>query len=159
MTRAQFVAFVRAAGQGVVATVDGGGNPEAALVGLAVTDEGELIFDSLTDTRKIANIRVHPRVALVIGWDDGVSVQLEGQADVLAASERDLYGQVYLSQFPHAGVFDEGFAVVRVVPEWLRYYDASQQPALVIEQPCWRASGPAMTMPSPCTMSSSIETV
>lgn len=65
MTRAQFVAFVRAARQGVIATVDVGGSPEAALVGFAVTDEAEVIFDSLTEARKVRDIRARPRVALV----------------------------------------------------------------------------------------------
>jgi pyridoxine/pyridoxamine 5'-phosphate oxidase len=102
MTRAQFVAFVRAARQGVVATVDVRGNPEAALVGLAVTDEAEVIFDSLTEKRKVRNIGAHPRVALVVGWDNGVSVQVEGSADIVSGAERGSYGEVYLSQFPGA---------------------------------------------------------
>jgi len=38
------------------------GDPEAAFVGLAVSDASEMIFDSLTDTRKMRNIQAHPRV-------------------------------------------------------------------------------------------------
>jgi pyridoxine/pyridoxamine 5'-phosphate oxidase len=137
MTRERFVGFVRSVRQGVVATVDVHGDPEAALVGLAVSDAAEVIFDSLTDTRKIRNIRAHPRVALVIGWTGGVSVQVEGAASILAGPERDEYGQIYLAQFPGSRVLDEEFSVVRVVPQWLRYYDARQAPALVMERECW----------------------
>jgi len=137
MTRAQFVAFVRAARQGVVATVDVRGNPEAALVGLAVTDEAEVIFDSLTEARKVRNIRAHPRVALVVGWDNGVSVQVEGSADIVSGAERDRYGEVYLSQFPGARALADEFSIVRVVPHWLRYYDARPGSALVAEGECW----------------------
>ena len=137
MTRAEFVAFVRDARHGVVATVDENGNPEAALVGLAVTDEAEVIFDSLNDARKMRNVRGHPRVALVIGWDDGVSLQVEGSADVLSGADRDKYGEVYLSQFPGARALDNEFAIVRVVPQWLRYYDARPASARVVEAECW----------------------
>jgi pyridoxine/pyridoxamine 5'-phosphate oxidase len=137
MTRDQFVAFVRDARQGVVATVDPARHPEAALVGVAVTDGGELVFDAPNATSKIANIREKSRVALVIGWDDDVSVQVEGDADILSGPDREAHGRVYLAQFPGSRVLDEGFAVVRVVPGWLRYYDARSEPPVVVEKECW----------------------
>ena len=137
MTRDQFVEFVRSVRQGVVATVDVHGDPEAAFVGLAVSDAGEVVFDSLTDTRKVRNIRAHPRVALVIGCDGGVSVQVEGVADILTGPERDKYGEIYLSQFPGARALHDEFSIVRVVPRWSRYYDAREAPALVLEGECW----------------------
>jgi antitoxin (DNA-binding transcriptional repressor) of toxin-antitoxin stability system len=137
MTRDHFVEFVRAARQGVVATVDVHGDPEAALVGLAVNDAAEVIFDSLSGARKVHNVRAHPRVALVIGCDGGVSVQVEGVADILAGSVRDKYGAIYLSQFPGARALNDELSIVRVVPLWTRYYDARQAPALVLEGECW----------------------
>ena len=137
MTREEFVAFVRMARQGVVATVDCGGNPEAALVGLAVTDEGDVLFDSYTATRKVDNLRANPRAALVIGWDDGVSVQVEGSAEILAGPDRDAFGQVYLAQFPGSRALADGFSIIRVVPNWLRHYDARPDPALVTEGKPW----------------------
>jgi pyridoxine/pyridoxamine 5'-phosphate oxidase len=133
MTRGEFAAFVRAAGIGVVATAGAGGQPEAALVGLAVTQAGEIIFDSKADARKMANIAGNPRVALVVGWQDDVSVQVEGHADILAGSERERYGAIYASQFPGSRVLDDEFAVVRVTPRWLRYYDARPGSYRVIE--------------------------
>jgi general stress protein 26 len=137
MTRDGFVAFVRDVGQGVVATVDAGGNPEAALVALAITDEAELVFDSLTTARKVRNIHDHHRVAVVVGWDEGVSVQVEGVAQVLSGDERTVYGEVYLSQFPGGRALDDEFSIVRVVPDWLRYYDARHAVARVVERECW----------------------
>jgi pyridoxine/pyridoxamine 5'-phosphate oxidase len=90
------------AGIGVAGTADADGNPEAALVGLAATSSGELIFDSAVRARKVANLAVNPRVALVVGWTDDVSVRAEGVA---------------------------GFAIVRVKPRWLRYYDSGRDPS------------------------------
>jgi pyridoxine/pyridoxamine 5'-phosphate oxidase len=137
MTREEFVAFVRTARQGVVATVGAGGDPEAALVGLAVTDRGDLLFNSKTAARKVDNIRAHSRAALVIGWDDDVSVQVEGTAEILSDADRDACGQVYLAQFPGSRALADGFSIVRVVPDWLRYYDARPVPAFVAEGNPW----------------------
>jgi pyridoxine/pyridoxamine 5'-phosphate oxidase len=93
MTRAEFVEFVRAAKLGVVATVDAEGHPEAALVDLAVTDHGEVLFDTKAAARKVVNIGGNQRVALVVGWADKVSVQAEGDAEVLLGAEREKYGR------------------------------------------------------------------
>lgn len=133
LSRGEFVAFVRAARLGVVATVNPAGGPEAALVGVAVTDDGEVVFDSFSVSRKTANIGAGARVAMVIGWADDVSVQLEGAAEVLTGPERERYGAVYLDQFPGSRVLAADFAVVRVRPEWLRHYDARSVPPRVTE--------------------------
>lgn len=137
VTREEFVAFVREAREGVVATVDAGGNPEAALVGLAVTDEGEVLFDSYTATRKVDNLRANPRAALVIGWGEGMSVQVEGSAEILSGPERDVFGQVYLAQFPGSRALADGFSIICVVPDWLRHYDTRPDPAVVTEAKPW----------------------
>jgi PPOX class probable F420-dependent enzyme len=137
MTRERFVAFVRAVRLGVVATVDPDGNPEAALVGLAVTDAGDLIFDSPSDARKMRNLRHAPRVAVVIGADDAVSVQVEGDAEILAGADRAACGATYLAQFPGSRALDDGFSLVRIRPDWLRCYDARVEPARVAEGACW----------------------
>jgi general stress protein 26 len=136
----EFIAFVRAAATGVVATVDREGNPEAALVGLGITDACELVFDSEATARKIANIACNPRVAVVVGWDDDVSLQIEGVAEVLSGAAREEYGGVYEAQLPSSRALQDGFAVVRITPRWLRYYDARPQFFRVAEGPVQRAS-------------------
>jgi general stress protein 26 len=133
MTREEFAAFVRAAELGVVATAAADGSPEAALVSLAATDAGEVIFDCATTARKLANLAVNPRVALVIGWNEGVSLQVEGVADVLGGADRQRYGRLYAEQFPGSRALDEHFAIVRVTPRWLRYYDARPESYRVVE--------------------------
>ncbi|HEX3801768.1 MAG TPA: pyridoxamine 5'-phosphate oxidase family protein [Solirubrobacteraceae bacterium] len=124
LTRSEFVRFVRAARLAVVATANAQSQPEAALVEVAVTEAGELVFDSKSEARKVRNIALSPRVALVIGWNESVSVQVEGKADILAGADRSAYGQVFESQFPGSRALQEDFALIRVAPDWLRYYDA-----------------------------------
>ena len=57
------------------------GDPEAALVGITATDRGELVFDTSRHSRKYANLQADQRVAIVIGWDDELTVVVEGNAD------------------------------------------------------------------------------
>ncbi|MBO0825229.1 MAG: pyridoxamine 5'-phosphate oxidase family protein [Actinobacteria bacterium] len=135
MTRDEFVEFVRSARLGVVATVSAEGHAEAALVELAVTGDGEVVFDTKTGARKVANIAGNPSVALVVGWDSGVSVQVEGQAEVLSGAEREKYGRVYLEQFPGARALLDEFALIRVIPRWLRLYDARPESFQIMEGP------------------------
>jgi general stress protein 26 len=125
MTRAQLVEFVRRRGLAVVATRDRSGAPEAALVGIAATDRAELVFDTSARSRKCVNLRAFPRVAVVIGWEDEVTVQGEGVADVLAGSERDRCLAAYVEQDP-GGVTraeDPDIVLVRVELDWVRRCD------------------------------------
>lgn len=84
MDLAEVIDFVRARGLGVVASRGPFGSPQAALVGIAATDQGELVFDCSRSSRKYANIESDPTVALVVGWDDEVTIQIEGRAEVLS---------------------------------------------------------------------------
>jgi general stress protein 26 len=141
LSKSDFVEFVRAAGMGVVATASPSGKPEAALVEIAVSDRGELIFDTPAGARKLANIERNDRVAVVIGWNDGVSVQVEGTARIVTDDERRRYERLYASQFPGSRVAHPSLEVAVVTPDWVRRYDATRDPAQC-EHAGWLA-GPA----------------
>ncbi len=125
VNRMQFVEFVRRRGLAVLATRGPGGAPQAALVGIAVTDYGELLFDTATNSRKCANLRAFPRVAVVIGWDDEVTLQCEGTAEVLTSSQRDRCIAAYLQQYPDGRqrAQDPNIVLVRVCVDWGRLSD------------------------------------
>src|SRR6185295_11192753 len=65
-TRADILAFMRAHSIAVQASVTTGNAPQAAAVGVIVTDAFELFFDTLDSSRKVANLRLNPKVAFVI---------------------------------------------------------------------------------------------
>ena len=67
MTRAELVEFMRRHVYAVEASVAASGAPQAAVVGIVVTDALEIFFDTMDDSRKAANLRRSPRVAFVIG--------------------------------------------------------------------------------------------
>ena len=135
MTKAELVAFLRRHRWAVEASRDSSGAPQAAVVGFAVTDDLEVVFDTLDATRKVANLRADPRVALVIGWDDEQTVQIEGTADEPPEPERQRLQRVYFSAFPDGPSRRTwpGITYVRVRPSWIRYSDFRGPAPRVVE--------------------------
>ncbi|PYD01827.1 pyridoxamine 5'-phosphate oxidase family protein [Microbacterium esteraromaticum] len=130
--RAAVAHFVRVCGSGVVASIGAGGEPQASYVGLTATDDGVLLFDATSDSRKVANIRERPRVALAVTGAD-TSVQLEGRARIAHDEERWRLGEVYSERFPGSRALDAGFELVVVDVHWVRVHDAAEHPPRVIE--------------------------
>jgi uncharacterized protein YhbP (UPF0306 family) len=102
VTRAALLEFLRTHRLAVQASVSGARGAQAAVVGIAVTDEFELIFDTLETTRKAQNIAREPRVALVIGGTregEEQTVQYEGVADRLSGTDLTALQKFYQSVF------------------------------------------------------------
>src|SRR5256885_831159 len=72
--------YMRSTNLGVISTVSPQGTPEAALVGIATTDDHRVIFDTTTATRKHANLMHNPAAALVIAGPGEKTLQYEGRA-------------------------------------------------------------------------------
>lgn len=130
---AAIAAFVRQEGRAIVATVTPDGEPEAALVGITALDDGTLIFNVLPWARKLVNLRANGRVAVVAGTVGPVSVQFEGQAVVTDGESAERYAADFERLMPGTKSRYEGYEVVVVRPDWLRVYDVSHKPALVVE--------------------------
>src|SRR5947207_14898948 len=64
----------------VISTVSPQGAPEAALVGIATTDDHRVIFDRTTTTRKHANLLHSPAAALVIAGAGEKALHYDGKA-------------------------------------------------------------------------------
>ena len=124
-TTAELVAFIRAHKWGVVASTGPSGEAQAAVVGVAVTDDLEIVFDTLGSTRKAANLRRDARIAVVIGWDEAQTVQLEGIADEPAGAELARIQAVYFAAFADGPtrLAWPGITYFRVRPRWLRISD------------------------------------
>lgn len=117
--------FLRQHRLGVLASINLEGHPEAAVVGIAVTERLEIVFDTLTSTRKYANLVAHPEAAFVVGWEDVRTVQYEGVARVLDDGEQDdALREAYFAAYPDGRdrLRDwEGLVHFVVVPRWIRY--------------------------------------
>ena len=119
----------------VVATAASSGAPQAAVVGMAVTDQLELIFDTLADSRKAQNLRRDGRAAVVIGWDHEQTLQLEGTSDEPVGDTLARLQRSYFQTFPDGGARQSwpGITYFRIVPRWARFSDFRPGSSRVVE--------------------------
>jgi general stress protein 26 len=138
MTREALLEFMRSEKYAVQTSVSPGGVPQAAVVGIAVTDRLEVVFDTLASSRKAPNLRANPAIALVIGGTrdgDERTVQYEGTADQPSGAELERLLAVYYERFPDGPERRSwpGLIYVRVKPTWIRYSNFSTNPPEIIE--------------------------
>jgi general stress protein 26 len=138
MTQDELLAFMRSERYAVQTSVSPRGQPQAAVVGIAVSDAFELVFDTLDSTRKALNLRANPSVAFVIGGTregDERTVQYEGTAEVPEGGERVRIQQIYFARFPDGRDRQSwpGLIYVRVRPKWIRYSNYNVEPPEIVE--------------------------
>jgi uncharacterized pyridoxamine 5'-phosphate oxidase family protein len=133
VARGELYDFLRNHRLAVVSTTNPA-SPQAAVVGIAVTETLDIIFDTLSTSRKYANLSADPRVALVV-WHDAVTVQIEGAADLPDGAELDACKRVYFRAWPDGPERETwpDIAYVRVRPRWIRFSDFGQTPARIEE--------------------------
>jgi len=135
MTRDELYMFMNAHRWGVEATVAVSGAPQAAVIGFAATRDLEIVFDTLKTSRKYRNMLKAPRMALVIGWDDAQTLQVEGVADEPKGAALHRLKARYFEVFPdgHEREAWKDIAYVRVKPELFRYSDFRSDPPKIVE--------------------------
>jgi len=112
--------------------------PQAAVVGIAVSDRFEIVFDTLASTRKAVNLRQNPRAAFVVGGlteGDERTAQVEGIADEPSGEELERLKGVYYHVYPDgpSRLSWPGLIYFRVRPNWIRFSDYTQDPPLIVE--------------------------
>ena len=138
MTREALLEFMRSEKYAVQASVSPGTHPQAAVVGIVVSDRFEIVFDTLASSRKAPNLRANPAVAFVIGGlrdGDERTVQYEGTADEPTGGELERLLALYYERFPDGRERRSwpGMTYIRVKPTWIRYSDFGGQPPEIVE--------------------------
>jgi hypothetical protein len=138
MTPRDLLAFLRTERLAVQSSVSPAGSPQAAVVGIAVSDRFEILFDTLASTRKAVNLRQNPRTALVVGGlkaGDERTAQIEGVADEPSGQELERLKRLYYDVYPDgpSRLTWTGLIYVRVRPTWIRFSDYNQGPPLIVE--------------------------
>jgi hypothetical protein len=125
VTRDQLLRFLQAQRLGIVASISPAGDPQSAVVGIAVTDRLEIVFDTLSSTRKCDNLRRLPKISVVTGWDQEITVQYEGVADEPSGTELERLKACYFGVYPDGVERQqwEGITYFRIRPIWIRYSD------------------------------------
>lgn len=111
------------------------GAPRSALVGICVTPELEIVFDTVSSSRKYGCLLANPAASFAIGWAGEATVQLEGQAFQPTGADLVRYQKVYFAAWPECREHMSwpGIAYFVVRPSWIRYSDYDQNPPLIQE--------------------------
>jgi general stress protein 26 len=137
MTAAELLSFMREHSLAVQASVSPSGSAQAAAVGIVVTDDFEVFFDTVDESRKVENLRRNPRIALVIGGTaaGGRTVQYEGLADEPTGAELERLRELYFESFPdgHERQSWPGITYIRARPTWIRYSDFTPDSPAIVE--------------------------
>jgi hypothetical protein len=124
----QLLAYLRSYRLGVLGSLSPQGDPQAALVGYAVTDELEILFDTVRTSRKYRNIATRPEVSFTFGntapaTPDERTAQYEGLAEELTGAALEQLLPIYLATWPECAIHQQWpdicWFVVR--PRWIRY--------------------------------------
>jgi hypothetical protein len=144
ISRAELLEFMRANPLVTAATISPDGAPQAAILGVAVSDQLELVFDTVDDSRKFRNVCHEGRIAVVFGAAGGYksgshderTVQYEGIADVPSGEElKRVQEEIYFRQFPDGRERMKWphITYVRVRPVWMRYSNYNVGPPEIVE--------------------------
>jgi general stress protein 26 len=124
MTQEFLYNFIKHHKLAVVSTLSKESKPEAALVGFAISENLEIVFDTVKTSRKYKNLLRNPAVAVVIGWDNETTVQYEGVAEELTGPEADHYKEIYFEVYPDGRERAKTWPHIvhfKITPKWIRY--------------------------------------
>ncbi|BAU55466.1 pyridoxamine 5'-phosphate oxidase family protein [Mucilaginibacter gotjawali] len=135
MTKEFLYNFIKQHRLAVISTTSKKNKPEAALIGFAVSEELEIVFDTVKTSRKYQNLLHNPNVAIVIGWDNETTVQYEGIATELSGDDAGRYKEIYFSVYPDGrerAVTWPHIVHFKVIPKWIRYSNFNEP--VVVEE-------------------------
>ena len=133
-TEAQLLKYMRSHRLAVVATVGQQGEPQGALVGVGSTDALEIVFDTLSTTRKHVNLERDKRVAVTFSGPDEKTLQLQGVAFAVSTTrdEDHRYREAYYATWPEGREHLQWprLAYWAISPRWARYSDYDLGPLI-----------------------------
>ena len=134
-SKSEVLAYMRQARYAVIATVGPDGAPESALMGVATTGELEVVFDTLTGSRKHTNLLQNNRIAVTFSGPEEQTLQLEGIAFPVTKTGSEDYDfrETYYAVFPDGRerAVESNIAYWRISPRWARYSDYAGGPFVV----------------------------
>ena len=146
MTEPDLYGFIAQSKLAVLGYTGEANKSQSALVGIAVTPQLEIIFDTVKSSRKYKNLTSRPACSFVIGWIGEQTVQYEGKAEELSGPVLEHYQKIYFRAWPDgpARLSWPGIVYILVRPRWIRYSDFDQNPPLIREF-AFSTSGPMST--------------
>ena len=135
MNKAELFQFMANESLGVLGSMSPDGSPQSALVGFAVTQDLEIVFDTIRTTRKYRNLSANPAASFVIGCTTEITVQFEGVAAELSGEDLARYQPIYFAKWPDgpSRLSWPGICYFVVRPRWIRYSNFEKRPPEIVE--------------------------
>lgn len=124
MTKKQLYTLMKPYTHGVVSTISPANTPQSAYVALAITPKLQIIFDTVTDSRKFKNIGLNAYVSCELGGDNDTTIQYEGIAKVPTERELKKLLPIYFASFPDGRARRKNWrnlVYICIEPKWIRY--------------------------------------
>ena len=122
--------FIRSNPECVLATSSPDGQPEAATVLFAVSDDFTFYFGTMKNYRKFGNLLKNKKVAVVVGvrGSNPRTVQAEGEVEILENEDDiDAAKKIFEEKNPAMKSFMSlSLVYLRLKPRWLRYQDETK---------------------------------
>jgi pyridoxine/pyridoxamine 5'-phosphate oxidase len=132
LTDAELLAYMRGHTLAVVSTIGPDGGPQAALVGVAVSDDLGIVFDTVTTSRKHANLLRDARASVTFSGPGEQTLQYQGAAlPVSTTSQADAaWRELYYRAWPECRdhLAWPTLAYWRLEARWLRFSDYDRGP-------------------------------
>lgn len=128
--------FIKTRHLAVLSWVNKEALPESSVIGFSENGDCVLFFGTYDTSRKYANFRQNRmNVSVVIGWEHGKTVQLEGVVERITEQEIEKVKKDFLAKIPTAAKYVEAVhqRFFKIVPKWIRYSDLSKDPWDVFE--------------------------
>jgi general stress protein 26 len=135
MTKEEVLSFIKGNHLAVVATSNANGTPQAAVVEFGELNDFTIIIDTLSSSRKYKNLKTNKNVAIVIGWDNDITVQIDALAIELSGGELEQAKRAYFKKNTRAKKWQDmpNISYFAFKPKWLRYSDLSKDPWYIKE--------------------------
>ncbi|HSW79885.1 MAG TPA: pyridoxamine 5'-phosphate oxidase family protein [Candidatus Saccharimonadales bacterium] len=119
----------------VFSTATSDGQSHSAVVGFSANEKYEILIGTSSESRKFKAIKENPKVSLVIGWDENLTIQYEGVASQLQGELLIERQRLHFAKLPESEEFkdepDEEY--ISVSPTWIRYSDCTVYPRIIEE--------------------------
>lgn len=127
--------FINEHGLAVVSTVSSDYLPASAVVGIFSNSKMEVFFGTFKSSKKHQNLEKNAMVSLVIGWDQGKTVQYQGEAKKLTGAAEDEFKEAHLAHMSTIAKYVEKDEAVfyKITPRSIKYTDLSKDPWDIIE--------------------------
>jgi len=121
----------------VISTIDSEGFPNSATMSFSESDELEIIFFTMDQTRKFTNLQTNQKVSVTIGWsfEDFITVQYQGIARHATEEESEKYVVKHLEKIPFSKnfIYNPGEVMFIIKPTYIKYSNMKSEPHEVFE--------------------------